>query len=178
MRYQPRSSATGASDSRRPDLEGKPMPTHRFKCADGGTLDLRDIQQRGKRVLFVVLRGFSGQVCVYCVAQTKALGDCKQEFADLGIEVVVVYPGPEGNEKSFLMAYEITFEEGPPPYAVLYDPNLELVTALGLQGGDLAYPSTFLLDEQGIIRYAYVGQHKADRPAAAALTKFIRSLGK
>ena len=128
------------------------------------------------RVLVVVLRGFSGQVCVYCVAQTEALAQCYESFQALNLECLVIYPGPEGDEKAFLQAYSETFDKGAPPYRVFYDPDLGLVKKLGIEGGDLAYPTTILIDEEGIVRYAYTGQHRADRPAAKKLIEFIKNL--
>lgn len=160
---------------RRADLEGKPLELQELRATDGTTVKLADYRGK-KRVLLVVLRGFFGQVCVYCVAQTEALARSKADFEGLNLEVLIVYPGPEGNEQAFLQAYEETFEKGPPPYRVFYDPDLQMVKQLGIEGGDLAYPTTIFLDEQGIVRYAYTGAHRADRPAAQDLIKFIRSL--
>ena len=65
---------------------------------------------------------------------------------------------------AFRDIYERTFGGELPPYEVLYDPNLEFVQELGI-ASNLATPTTLLVDEDGIVRYAYVGKHIADRPA-------------
>jgi antitoxin component YwqK of YwqJK toxin-antitoxin module/peroxiredoxin len=159
---------------RREQLEGKTLPFDVIEAIDGGSVDLRDYRGK-KRVMLVVLRGFLGEVCVYCVAQTKALAKARKKLEDNNVEVLVIYPGPRENELAFRQIYEQEFGEGPPPYRVFYDQDLELVTKLGIEG-DLASPSTFLLDEQGVCRYAYVGEHRADRPATKKLIKLIEGM--
>lgn len=145
-----------------------------FQGVDGAALDIT--QYRGKKsVLVVVLRGFVGEVCVYCVAQTEALAQCRERLDSLGIEVVVLYPGARENEESFEKAYAMTFGKGAPPYRVFYDPDLEFVKKLGIVG-DLAFPSTFIVDKQGIVQYAFVGEHRADRPAAKRLIELIEGM--
>ena len=49
---------------------------------------------------------------------------------------------------------------------------------LDIQGGREAYPTTLLIDEDGIVRYAYTGKNAADRPAAQDLIKLIEKLKK
>jgi peroxiredoxin len=160
---------------RRSDLEGHELPIEALVATDGAKVRLADYRGK-KRVLIVVLRGFFGQVCVYCVAQTEALAQCRDRFAALNLEVLILYPGPQGNEQAFLAAYQEQFGKGAPPYRVFYDPDLQTVKQLGIEGGDLAYPTTIFVDDHGIIRYAYTGAHRADRPAAEELIKFIRNL--
>lgn len=174
-KYGPAGSENRSSGpGRRAELEGKPLPMEVFQSVDGGELDIR--QYRGKKgVLVVILRGFVGEVCVYCVAQTEALAQCRERLESLGIEVVVVYPGPRENEESFEKAYALTFGKGAPPYRVFYDPDLEFVTKLGI-AGELAYPSTLIVDKQGLVQYAFVGEHRADRPAAKKLLELIEGM--
>lgn len=160
---------------RRDDIEGRPLPIEELVATDGQRVALADYRGN-KRVLLVVLRGFFGQVCVYCVAQTEALAQCQERFDELGLEVLILYPGPAGNEEAFLAAYEESFGKGAPPYRVFYDADLSIVQRLGIEGGDLAYPTTLFVDEQGIVRYAYTGAHRADRPAAKELIRFVESL--
>ncbi|MCK5945358.1 MAG: redoxin family protein [Planctomycetes bacterium] len=159
---------------RREQLEGKPLPFDVMTAVDGEDVDLRSYHGK-QRVMIVVLRGFLGEVCCYCVAQTKALAKARAKLEANNVEVLVIYPGPLENEESFRQIYEEEFGEGPPPYRVFYDQDLELVTKLGIEG-DLASPSTFLIDEQGIVRYAYVGEHRADRPATNKLIKLIEGM--
>ncbi len=166
---------------RRADLEGKPFPAATVSVVDGSKLSLMDMR-RGKGFVVTVMRGFKGSVCVYCVAQTKALAQCKAEFDALGVDVLVVYPGQKGNEQAFLAAYaeesdELKKNDATIPYRVVMDVDLQLVAALGIEGGDLAFPTTLYVDSQGVIRYAYTGQNRADRPPAQQIIEFIKKSG-
>lgn len=155
---------------------GKPMPFQTMKGVDGKEVDLTTFRGK-KKVMIVVLRGFLGEVCCYCVAQTKALAQSREQLEKLGVEVLVIYPGARENEQSFAQAYKMTFQEGEPPYRVFYDPDLALVTQLGIEG-DLASPSTLILDEAGNIQFFYKGEHRADRPAAKKLIQIIEGMRK
>lgn len=153
---------------------GKPLPFQTMKGVDGKDLDLTQFVGK-KKVMIVVLRGFLGEVCCYCVAQTKALAQSRARLEELGVEVLVIYPGARENEQSFEKAYKMTFNEGGPPYRVFYDPDLSLVTKLGIDG-DLASPSTLILDKDGKIVFFYKGEHRADRPAAKKLLEKIEEM--
>ncbi|MBL8755577.1 MAG: redoxin domain-containing protein [Planctomycetes bacterium] len=172
----PGAPARTIKDGELQEWYGKPMPFQTMKGVDGKDVDLG--QYRGKKqVMVVVLRGFLGEVCAYCVAQTKALSQQREKLEQLGVEVLVIYPGAKENEASFEQAYKMTFNEGGPPYRVFYDPNLELVKQLGIDG-DLAKPSTIIVDKEGMIRFFYKGEHKADRPAAKKLLEIIEGMQK
>lgn len=173
-KYGPPGSSQSRGPGRRSELEGKELPQQVFSSVDGKTIDLETL--RGKRrVLMVILRGFVGEVCVYCVAQTEALAQCRDRLDELDIEVVVVYPGPRENQESFTKAYEMTFGRGAPPYRIYYDEDLDFVDQLGI-AGDLAYPTTLVIDKRGVVEYAFVGAHRADRPAAKKLIELIEGM--
>ncbi len=159
------------------DLVGRPLPLERFATADGGTLDLG--VYRGKRnVLVTILRGFGGQVCVYCTAQTRALAEYADRFAALDTQVVVVFPGPASGLQAFLEAYRRTFGAGEKlPYELLYDADLQLTRALHIED-DIAVPTSILLDREGIVRWCRVAKDRTDRPSAQEILERIRSLSK
>jgi antitoxin component YwqK of YwqJK toxin-antitoxin module/peroxiredoxin len=152
----------GDGDRQRRDLIGKPLPQTRFLSASGDVIDLKDLMGK-KQVLLVVLRGFSGQVCLYCATQTAALSNSIQKFRDLGVEVVIVYPGPVEAVPAFVQAVQ-SLRKDPPPMPLALDVSLLLVRALGIED-NLAKPASLIIDRQGVVRYAYVGKTIADRPA-------------
>ena len=154
---------------------GRPFPITRFRVADGRTLDLASLQ--GRKVLIVVLRGFASGVCVYCDAQTKALSadDARGALQGLGVETLLVYPGPESGWEAFLEAWRRGGRSAQPPFPCLFDKDLELVNALGIPER-LALPTSLILDEEGIVRFVYVGRNAADRPSARRLVEAIREL--
>ncbi len=159
------------------DHLGKRLPVTSFACA-GETQPLDLDRLRGRRnVLLVVLRGFGGQVCVYCTAQLKALGKERARLEALETEVCLVYPGPKSGLDAFLEAWELTFGAGDKPaWSMLYDADLELVDALGIRD-NVAVPSCLLLDKQGLVRWSHVGKDHADRPSALEILRRIEGLG-
>ncbi|MEZ6017090.1 MAG: redoxin domain-containing protein [Planctomycetota bacterium] len=164
----------GAGDDALADgLIGQRLPTTSFPTATGGTLDLQDL--RGKRVLLVVLRGFTSQVCVYCFAQTTELAPLVPRFRALDCEVVVLFPGARSRMEAFVEACREEFGEAAAPYRMVYDPELDLARALGLEG-NLARPAAFVLDAEGVVRHAYIAedeQNVADRPPASDLLRWV-----
>ena len=155
---------------------GHRLPLTRFTRA--GSSEPFDLDAlRGERnVLLVILRGFGGQVCIYCTAQLKALGKERARLERGDTEVCIVYPGPRSGLDAFLEAWNLTFGYGQqPPWTMLYDADLQLVDALGLRD-NIAVPSSLLLDKQGVVRWSHVGQNHADRPAATEILEQIEAL--
>ncbi len=179
-KYIPVAKKDRRDDSKSRELEGKQLPWTQFQAADGSSVDLKSHHGKNK-VIMVILRGFAGQVCVYCASQTKAYAKSKafQKLDALNTKVYVVYPGPEGGVDAFLEAYSNSFGETgtKPPYRMLYDPDLALVEKWGIRS-DLAIPTTIILDESGRIRWAYVGTSIEDRPSAEELILQVEKLDK
>jgi antitoxin component YwqK of YwqJK toxin-antitoxin module/peroxiredoxin len=158
--------STNTDDRQKRDLLGKPLTQTRFLSATGSVYDVAK-QKDKKPVLLVVLRGFSGQVCLYCAAQTTAISKNIQKFNEMGVEVAVVYPGPVEAVGPFIEAVRSLSKE-PPPMPVALDVSLIAVRKLGIED-NLAKPTSLIIDKNGVVRYAYVGKTIADRPAVKDL---------
>lgn len=156
----------GDGDRQRHDLLGKPLPQTRFIDSRGEIIDTND--RVGKRaVALVILRGFSGEVCIYCATQTAAISEAKKRFDAAGVEVIFIYPGAVESVPVFIEAVK-GLHGREPAMAVALDANLQLVHALGIEE-NLAKPTSILVDRHGIVRYAYVGKTIADRPSVGDL---------
>jgi peroxiredoxin len=177
---KPRSDAA-ASPANSADRVGRTLPVTRFSTADGGAIDLDDFAGK-KNVLVTILRGFGGQVCVYCTAQTKALADFAERFAALDTKVVVIFPGPASGLAAFREAYRRTFGSGggpgeKVPFELLYDTDLALTRALHIED-NIAVPTSLLLDRKGVVRWCRVAKDYADRPSAQEILARIAELAK
>ena len=181
------SSATartlGAGDAKKADTAlGKPLPCARLPLAGGGELELATL--RGQRVVFVVMRGFGSQVCIYCHAQAVALAQQALRAREIGCALVVVFPGTRSRMKAFQQAWARDMGDKEPPFQLAYDPDGEAVRALGLAvaGGKdatLARPASYVLDRQGIVRFSYVAEsdrNAADRAWAEKLLRVAAEL--
>ncbi len=142
---------------------GRRLPVNRFLSSDGSVLDLASYQG-SKRVVLVVLRGFSGQICLNCSVQTRALARSIEEFSSRDTQVLLVYPGEARSVPQFLDAVSDLGPDFVLPFPVLLDLDFTFVRSARLEG-ELAKPSSFILDSSGVVRYAYIGKNLSDRPS-------------
>jgi len=136
-----------------------------FVDSRGRAVRLEDYE--GKKALVLVFtRGFPGYICPLCTSYTAQVAHRYAEIAAAGAEVLLVFPGsPDRVEEFVRAAREILELEGPGalPFPVLLDMELKNVKAFGIEG-ELARPSTYVIDRKGTVRFAYVGDQPHERP--------------
>jgi len=151
-----------------------------FITPEGQERKIEDLAQE-KNLVVVVTRGNTTPICPYCSTQTARLITGYQDFVKRGAEIVVVYPVSTGSDSARLNEFltdvrgRLTDARQPVPFPVLLDVELKGVDRLGIRK-DLSKPATYIVDRQGQVRYAYVGEHLADRPATAAILKELDGL--
>lgn len=144
-----------------------------FVDAAGQPVLLKDHLQK-KNLVLVITRGVTTPVCVYCATQTSRLVASFDEFSKRDAEILVVYPvDKESNQQHFQEFLTSTrgkldSPEANVPFTIALDMKLAAVDRLGIRQ-DLSKPATYILDKQGEVRFAYVGQSAADRPSVKAL---------
>lgn len=156
-------TAAGAQTATRPSV-GDSAPDFALSSLDGSTVRLSDQLRRGPVVL-VLLRGWPGYQCPFCTRQFADYLGHTDELQRAGARVVFVYPGPtdglEEHAKAFLQARDM-----PAHFVFLIDPDYRFTQAYGLRWdapGETAYPSTFIVDRKGIVRFANVSRGHGDR---------------
>jgi peroxiredoxin len=142
-----------------------------FLDLDGKKVDLTAF--RGKsNVVLVMTKGMpqspGGVFCPGCLAQMNALVANLAEFKKRDAEVLVVFPGPSEKAGEFLVTAKAREGDRPSPIPLLLDKDLVAVDLLGIRG-DLAKPSTYVLDRKGNVVYAFVGEGTTDRPSIKSL---------
>jgi len=167
------SNGTKTGDPAGKKLVNQMLPQTRFLSSTGAIIDLARIK---KPVVMCVMRGFSGQVCIYCATQTAAIANNYKQFTDAGAEVVIVYPGPTESVPAFVQAVQ-SLRKDPPPMPIGLDVSLLLVRGLGIEE-NLAKPTSLILDANGKIAYAYIGASMADRPSVEDLLQALRKVVK
>lgn len=144
-----------------------------FTDINGQKYSLADYRDK-KHVVLVVTRGFAGSVCLYCATQTSRLLTNYQKFVDRDAEVVVVFPiettDDSRRQRDFVVNVKNKLDTPPEkiPFPIVLDVELKAVDQLGIRK-DLSKPATYILDKQGQVRFAYVGESLADRPSVKAL---------
>lgn len=164
-----------AEKVRKVDADKMPLT---FVDLDGKKVDLA--QFRGKsNVVLVVTKGMpqfpGGVFCPGCLAQMNSLVANHAEFKKREAEVLVVFPGPSEKAGDFLANAKAREADKPSPIPLLLDKDLAAVKVLDIPG-DLAKPSTYILDRKGNVVYAFVGEGTTDRPSVKALLNQLDKL--
>jgi peroxiredoxin len=154
---------------------GAAPPEGGFVDATGRAVRLED--WKGKATLVLVFtRGYPGYLCPLCSSYTAQIAHRYGEIRDAGGEVLVVFPGAKDKVEEFVRAARAILEEEGPgalPFPVLLDRDLAAVTSFGIVG-DLAKPSTYVIDRAGSVRYAFVGSQPHERPDLDTILAEVR----
>jgi peroxiredoxin len=153
---------------------GDKAPDFALATTDGKEVRLSQRTSSGSVVL-IVLRGYPGYQCPYCNRQTQDFIRNSRAFADAGVQVVLVYPGPAQDlgkrAKEFLADKSF-----PSNFALLLDPDYKFTNLYGLRWDaphETAYPSTFLIDHDGIIFFSKVAKEHGGRTSASEILEAL-----
>ncbi|MGL6096787.1 MAG: peroxiredoxin family protein [Fimbriiglobus sp.] len=140
----------------------------RLVDSTGSEVDLT--AYRGKKnLVLTVVRGIpsaqGGAPCPYCIAQAMTYTGNYDKFRERDAEILILFPGSADKVSDFIQQ-----SAGKPafPFPLLLDKDLVVCDRLGIRG-DLAKPSTYVIDKTGAVTYAYVGETLTDRPSLKAV---------
>lgn len=170
-------STTVAADA--PPKAGEKAADFSLTVLGGATFTLRDGLAKGPVVL-VVLRGYPGYQCPLCTRQVAEFASKAEAFRSAGARVVMVYPGPS-DELSKRADEFLKGKALPEGFTLLLDPDYAFTKGYGLRWGapkETAYPSTFVIDRDGTIRFAKVSKTHGGRSSAAEVMEALGRLGK
>lgn len=140
---------------------GSAAPPFSLPATDGRARSLAECRGRKVVVLF-----YRGHWCGACQAQMAELRRVYLSFEDAGAVVLPISAEP-------LAAARAGVERDRLPFAVLSDADLATIERYGVrhldepEGRAIARPAVFVLDREGIVRFAHVGEAPRDRPPAA-----------
>ena len=166
---------TTTADDRKLESGDKALP---FKATDleGKSFEFQP-DKTGRWTVLVFLRGYPGYQCPLCSRQVGELLAKTEELAAARTNVVFVYPGVAkdltAKSKEFLVDKQL-----PSGFNMVIDQDYEVVNAYHLRWQaprETAYPSTFVIDPTGVIRYAKISQTHGDR---APVKEVLAALGK
>ena len=148
-----------------------------FVSKDGSIIKLSDFQNK-QNVVLVFTEGFNGMLCPFCTTQTSRLVANYKKFQDRDCEVIVVYPGPEEHVDEFIETALKTEKKqvDKVPFPIVLDKEFTATDYFDIHSTH-AHPSTYLIDKQGGIKFAYVGKNMtADRPSIKAILDKLDAL--
>ena len=91
---------------------------------------------------------------------------------------MLVYPGAAATVQQYASDF-VTGKNLPDDFHFVTDPDLKAVNLYGLRWdapGETAYPSTFVVDRQGIVRFVKVSRAHGDRSAAPDVLQVLAGL--
>jgi peroxiredoxin len=150
--------------------KGESIPLFKLPNVQGQEVSIE--RWIGRPFLLYFLRG---TWCPNCRKQLAQLKEKAQVFQDLDIQVLVIVGQKREAVDSFL-------EKNPMPFPFLIDKTREVIKAFnvyhpfGINAYKIAHPSTFLIDQNGHVAFAYVGRHQADRPSFESTYKEVLKL--
>lgn len=150
---------------------GDPAPDFTLKTLDDQTVRLGELTANRKVTALVVLRGWPGYQCPICDRQVSEFIGSATAFAQAGVQLLFVYPGPAAELKAHAREFKSwKGREWPKDFLLALDPDYTMVNAYGLRWDapkETAYPSTFLLDSKSVVRFSKVSTGHGDRSKAA-----------
>jgi peroxiredoxin len=160
-----------------PPMIGDHAPDFTLATLDHKTVRLNELTRRGNVVL-LVLRGWPGYQCPFCTKQVHDFVTSAAGFGDAKAQVLMVYPGPaaglEAHAEEFLKN-----KQWPKEFSFVVDPDYTMVNAYGLRWDapkETAYPSTFLLDKKGVVRFAKISHGHGERTTAADVLRDLKQM--
>lgn len=144
-------------------LGGK-APEFTLEADDGTRFDSKSLS--GERCLLVFYPGDDTPVC------TRQLCDYRDgagQFADLGVRVIGISKDGRASHEAFKRRHEL-------PFTLLSDPDLAVADRFGVRGALGMKRAVFLLDQEGVVRYAKVEKLPVFRRRREELLEAIGSL--
>jgi len=155
-----------------PPKVGDKAPDFALTTLDDQTVRLSDLTPRGRTVL-IVLRGWPGYQCPLCTRQVQDYIKSASDFAGAKARVVMVYPGPADDLKAHAKEF-LGSKDWPKDFIFVIDPAFSMVNAYGLRWDapkETSYPSTFILDRKGMVRFVKISHSHGDRTKAADIVE-------
>jgi thioredoxin-dependent peroxiredoxin len=163
-----------ALNAAEPPKVGDKAPDFALNTLDGQTVHLSNLTAKGKVVL-IVLRGWPGYQCPICERQVEDYIASASKLDEAKARVIMVYPGPadalKAHAKEFL---EMKGKLWAKDFIFVIDPDYSMVNAYRLRWDvprETAYPSTFVLDGKGVVRFEKISHTHGDRSRASDILK-------
>ena len=160
----------GIGTAQTPGIGEKALPFSLI-TPEGKAVSLMELTHTGP-VALIVLGGYPGYQCPYCVKQVHDFVENAAKFASAHTSVLLIYPGPPADLDQH--AREFLTKQNPLPENIhlVIDPDYKITNQYGLRWdapNETAYPSTFLIDRDNVIFFRNVSKGHGDRTSAAQI---------
>jgi peroxiredoxin len=169
-------AAVGSAAAQTPAVGAK-APDFTLETPTGTSVTLAKERAKGTTIL-VLLRGFPGYQCPYCVKQVHDFVDHSADFAARKANIVLVYPGPPANLDQHAKEFLAMQADLPSNIKLVIDSDYKMTNLYGLRWDaphETAYPSTFVLDASGTILFEKISHSHGDRTSADDILAQLKS---
>jgi peroxiredoxin Q/BCP len=159
-----------------PPAIGTMAPDFTLNTPEGEAVTLSKLSAKSPVVL-IVLRGWPGYQCPICTKQVGQFVAKSKELEKAGATLLLVYPGPSEELKAHAEEFR-TGKNLPANFHFVIDPDYVFTNQYHLrwnEKNETAYPSTFIVDKTGTIRYAHTSHTHGDRTSPEMV---LEELGK
>jgi peroxiredoxin len=156
---------------------GQPLPVFQAVDEDGNRVSSAELAGAPAILLFV-----RGSWCPFCSRQVANLTKVYKEITDSGAKLILITPKPLGMTRRVAEMFGVDFQ-------FWLDDSLEIAKQLGLvvkagvpddyrkeYGEDTLWPTSLVIDANGVIKFTELSRFIADRPNPEKLLKVVRSL--
>ena len=168
-------------------LRGRPVPDRLqpgqpladFQAIDEDGNPLRSTELQGAPAILLFVRG---SWCPFCSKQVANLTKVYKEITDSGARLILVTPKPLETTRRVAEIFEVDFE-------FWLDESLNIARQLGLvlaagvpddyrkeYGEDTLWPTSLVVDANGVIRFTELSRFIADRPNPEKLLGVLKNL--
>ena len=154
---------------------GQPLPDFEALDEAGNRLDSKEL--RGTPVVMIFVRG---NWCPFCSRQVKNLTGYYKDIVDSGAKLIFVTPRPQETTRRVAEFFDVEFE-------FWLDESLAATRKFGLllesavpqdyypeYGSDTVWPTSLVIDAEGVIRYVELSKHIIDRPNPKTLLRELQ----
>lgn len=164
-------------DTAQPPQVGETAKDFSLKNLQSESVQLAKLRKDGP-VVVLMLRGWPGYQCPICSRQVTQFLNKADEFAEHDATVVLVYPGPAdklaGRADEFISGKTL-----PKNFHLVIDPDYVMTNQYNLRWDaprETAYPSTFVIDSDGKVRFAKVSKTHAGRSRTTDVLAALQKL--
>ena len=169
--------------------EGQPAPDFTLSNASGKSVRLFQLLEKGP----VVLSWYRGGWCPYCNLTLHALQAYLPKFREQGAQLVALTPELPDKSLSTTEKHNLEFEvltdrhneiarsygvvfKVPPEVMFYYNQGFDLHQFNGDSSDELPLAATYIIDSQGLIRYAYLDADYRNRAEPEVILARLRQI--
>lgn len=159
-----------------PPIKGDKATDFTLNTPAGDAVSLSKLLKEGPVVL-VMLRGWPGYQCPICTRQVAEFMASAKEIEKAGARVLLVYPGPAEKLKEHADEFR-RGKEMPDNFYFVIDPDYKFTNLYALRWDapkETTYPSTFVIDRDGTIKFAQTSKTHGGRASGAKVVEALNA---